>query len=277
MPSPILLEANSGSLPALPPHRNPGLEIVFIERGHLRWEIEGRMHDLVPGSVFFTFPWERHGSVEEFEPGHRWQYVILAMNNRLSRRPSLPPDLAFSRGESEMVLRGLRAAGRRHWIAGERIPWLIRVLIEEFRSQKEAAAGTVRRLAAQLLMEMAGDLSRPVAEPPFATSTVRRIRLFLEELERHPDVGWTLDGMAARCKVRRSHLAEIVLFLTGDSPITHHRRLRIQRARTLLRETEKSITEIGHDCGFFTSQHFARIFRQFSGCTASTYRLRHRA
>lgn len=276
MPSPILLEANSGSLPVLPSHRNSGLEIVFIERGHLRWEIEGKLYDIPPGSVFFTFPWERHGSVEEFEPGHLWHFVVLAMKGAPPRRTEFPPELYLSSDERGAILRALQSARCRHWMPGARIPWLVLALIREFRGASNCGRGTVRRLAAQLLAEMAEELSRPIPALPFATSTVRRIRIFLEELERRPEEDWTLDEMADRCKVGRSQLAEIVLSLTGDPPMTHLRRLRVQSARRLLRETPASVTDIALKSGFSTSQHFARIFLQFTGCTASAYRRRHR-
>lgn len=49
-------------------------------------------------------------------------------------------------------------------------------------------------------------------------------------------------------------------------------RLRIDRARVGLRNTAASITDIALDCGFCSSQHFARVFRQFTGMTALEYR-----
>ena len=55
-------------------------------------------------------------------------------------------------------------------------------------------------------------------------------------------------------------------------PTQHLKRLRVERARSLLLTTDQNITEIAHQCGFMTSQHFARIFRQFTLMSASDYR-----
>lgn len=52
----------------------------------------------------------------------------------------------------------------------------------------------------------------------------------------------------------------------------HLQRLKIERSRHLLRHTAQSITEIAMECGFASSQHFARIFKNFSGQSASDYR-----
>jgi transcriptional regulator GlxA family with amidase domain len=46
----------------------------------------------------------------------------------------------------------------------------------------------------------------------------------------------------------------------------------VERARRLLRTTNLSVTEIALACGFASSQHFARVFQQFTGVTASAYR-----
>lgn len=52
----------------------------------------------------------------------------------------------------------------------------------------------------------------------------------------------------------------------------HLATLRMNRAKSMLRETELSITEIANRCGYSDSCHFARQFRKISGCTPSTFR-----
>src|ERR1700678_1382016 len=83
-------EWGSGSVRELPPHRNAGLEIVYVSQGHLRWQIENRVFEPGPGSVFYTFPWELHGSVDEFEPSHHWDFVILSIVGDQPSRPWAP-------------------------------------------------------------------------------------------------------------------------------------------------------------------------------------------
>src|SRR5271155_5252081 len=63
-------EYGQGSIARLPPHQNGGLELHYISSGHLHWRIEDRVYLVPPRSVFFTFPWEKHGGTSDFEPGH---------------------------------------------------------------------------------------------------------------------------------------------------------------------------------------------------------------
>ena len=41
----------------LTPHKNRGMEITYIEKGMLEWEVEGVAEKVPQGSIFFTLPW----------------------------------------------------------------------------------------------------------------------------------------------------------------------------------------------------------------------------
>jgi len=67
-------------------------------------------------------------------------------------------------------------------------------------------------------------------------------------------------------------LSDLIRKLTAYSPMAYLTRLRIARARALLRASEASITEIAISCGFSSSQYFANVFRRCVGQTPSAYR-----
>ncbi|WP_123407829.1 helix-turn-helix transcriptional regulator [Pseudomonas frederiksbergensis] len=56
--------------------------------------------------------------------------------------------------------------------------------------------------------------------------------------------------------------------LTGThhaSPQAYHRSLRLQKARSLLRQTNISVTEVSVCCGFSSSSDFSRAFKREFG------------
>jgi AraC family L-rhamnose operon regulatory protein RhaS len=58
------------------------------------------------------------------------------------------------------------------------------------------------------------------------------------------------------------------------SPMQYLSHLRIEVAGKLLREhPQRNITEIALDCGFSSSQCFAKVFRRQMGCMPRDYRL----
>jgi LacI family transcriptional regulator len=58
----------------------------------------------------------------------------------------------------------------------------------------------------------------------------------------------------------------------GRSPKEEITRLRVERARQLLAETELSVAEVAKRCGFEELKHFSRAFHHAAGTTPSAYR-----
>lgn len=58
------------------------------------------------------------------------------------------------------------------------------------------------------------------------------------------------------------------------SPGDYIMKLRIENAKTLLKETDKSMTPVAQDCGFFDLSHFTHYFKQFESCTPYQYKKR---
>jgi AraC-like DNA-binding protein len=83
---------------------------------------------------------------------------------------------------------------------------------------------------------------------------------------------WSLDRLASESGMSRSRLAQLFRRQVGSSIHKVLNKVRVAHAQALLKESNLSISEIAEDCGFATSQHFARIFRQQAGSTAAEYR-----
>ena len=78
--------------------------------------------------------------------------------------------------------------------------------------------------------------------------------------------------MASLCGIQRTQLNKVFQKLTGSTPLDYLFWIRMERAKTLLRETDRKIIDIAMECGFGTSQYFANTFRQATGTTPSLYR-----
>lgn len=58
----------------------------------------------------------------------------------------------------------------------------------------------------------------------------------------------------------------------GTAPLQYHTHLRIEKAKSMIRNTNMSITEISERLGFSHVQDFCRVFKKFDGVTPSAYR-----
>lgn len=95
----------------------------------------------------------------------------------------------------------------------------------------------------------------------------------LDYIEANLQEKITLGEAARRCQTspsRFSHLFRQEHGLTFQELLL---RKRIIKAQTLLRDTDKSVTEVAYTTGFGDLSHFIRMFRRYVGSPPTAYRL----
>lgn len=80
------------------------------------------------------------------------------------------------------------------------------------------------------------------------------------------------DEIARYLGVNEDHLSRCFHQEMGMNMMVYLRRYRIHRAKAMLADREKNVTEIALAVGFQDSNYFARVFRQETGQTPSAYR-----
>jgi len=82
-------------------------------------------------------------------------------------------------------------------------------------------------------------------------------------------------AVAAVAHISEAHFSRSFRAVFGETPHRYLQRRRVERSMFLLRETDRSVTDICLDVGFTSLGTFSRMFRQIVGETPSTYRLGH--
>lgn len=73
-------------------------------------------------------------------------------------------------------------------------------------------------------------------------------------------------SLAASVGVSQRQLERLCKRYLGCTPARYHMRLRLERARRMLRQTSLSIAEVAVACGFVALSHFAKAYRHQFGC-----------
>ncbi len=98
--------------------------------------------------------------------------------------------------------------------------------------------------------------------------TVRRVMAYIHEHYAEPI---SREDMATYGDVSARHLTRCFCQEVGVSPITYLNRYRIKQAKRLLRQEDRSITQVAGDVGFSNSSYFARVFRSEVGVSPRAY------
>ena len=82
-------------------------------------------------------------------------------------------------------------------------------------------------------------------------------------------------AVAAVAHVSEAHFIRSFRGVFGETPHRYLQRRRVERSMFLLRETERSVTDVCFDVGFTSRGTFSRTFREIVGETPSHYRQGH--
>ncbi len=95
-------------------------------------------------------------------------------------------------------------------------------------------------------------------------------------MRAHSSERFSLETMAKSLYVNGSYLLRTFKHHTGMTPLYYHHRVRCEKAKELLAQTDMEISRIGEVSGYVTPSHFTYVFRKMEGCTPRAYRKRYR-
>ncbi|PWJ07878.1 hypothetical protein DKG34_10745 [Streptomyces sp. NWU49] len=81
-----------------------------------------------------------------------------------------------------------------------------------------------------------------------------------------------VPALARVAHVSQAHFTRTFRATFGETPHRYLQRRRVERAMFLLRETDRSVTDISFEVGFTSPGTFSRTFRDIVGRSPRTYR-----
>ncbi len=236
-------------------HIHPGaMEICYLQSGRRTYHVQGRDYQMQGNDVFVTFPDEPHGSGKK--PHQRgllyWMQVVLPEKPRAF--------LGLSSRQGWVLAEGLRSMPRRFFRGRRELQTLFEGM---FRyptptfTPREALA-TATRLQMFLLTVI--DCSHAGAKPTMTPDVQRALEVISANLEGR----MSMDDLAEAAGLSESRFKAKFRQQVGLPPGEYVLREKIQRAETLLKKTDESITRIAMRLGFGSSQYFATVFKRFT-------------
>jgi AraC family transcriptional regulator len=99
-----------------------------------------------------------------------------------------------------------------------------------------------------------------------------KLRRVTDWMADHLSEEFSLSRVAEQSGMSVFHFTRLFKRATGVPPSQYQIKLRMDAARRLLRETNRSVIAIGNEVGYSNPSHFARLFRKETGLTPSEYR-----
>lgn len=100
----------------------------------------------------------------------------------------------------------------------------------------------------------------------------RQLLQVLDYIHDHLNQDIKLVDLAALIGMSQFHFSHVFKQSMGMAPYQYLLQQRIERAKQLLKQTDRSIMDIAFLCGFNSHSHLSRQFRQMTGTTPKAYR-----
>jgi AraC-like DNA-binding protein len=151
-------------------------------------------------------------------------------------------------------------------------------LMREHRER--AANASLREIAARaalhtLLVQTVRDVSESIDRQTHLSQPLSQA---LHWMEAHLSESFTIDDAAASAELSVTAFHDRFQREVGTTPVEWRTQKRIDQAKTwLVRDPEKSVTEIALMLGFGSSQYFATAFKRYTAHTPTEYRQKHQS
>jgi AraC-like DNA-binding protein len=118
------------------------------------------------------------------------------------------------------------------------------------------------------MLERVMDAIRDNKQFPNAVLLGRAVAFMEENLGEPLD----RDSVARAAGLSGSHFSRLIREKTGRTFTDLMAQYRVDRAKAMLRRTDKSIIQIAMECGFEDQSYFSRVFKRYTGSSPRAYR-----
>jgi len=244
--------STTAALRAVAAHMDPGVEMRLLEQ----------LFDHTPDIAFFIK--DAAGRYIVVNDSLAERHGLRSKSQMLGRRPSdvCPGDFGRIPAEQDATVlrtgRPIIECLELHWYAPHKAVWCLTTKLP-MRDATGAVTG---------IIGMSKDVRAPVPAKEIPTEIAAALRR-LETAFADPLTPSTLARIAGLPAARFARIIKRIFGITPTQLIT---KTRIAAASRLLRETERTIAEIAHECGFTDHSAFTRAFRAVTSVTPTNFR-----
>jgi AraC-like DNA-binding protein len=221
-----------------------------------------QLFDQVPDAAFFVK--DSHGRYLAVNASLVERHGLKQKSQAIGKRPSdiCPGEIGRIPAQQDADVlrlgRPLLDHLEMHWYAPHQPCWCLTTKLP----LRDAAGNIVGLIG----------ISRDVRAPIKPQEIPAEVATALNALERRLDEPTTPSSLAVSAGLTPARFARLMRRFFGLTPSQYITKARIAAASSLLRETDRSVAEIGLACGFADHSSFTRAFRKVAGISPTQYR-----
>lgn len=247
-----------------PDHTHDFHELVLICGGSGLHRTGGTEYEVRRADVFLIPRGASHG----YEHTKNFDYINIVFDAAVLFDRGAPAGTPDSFDPSSPTMGGLHrklsAFGFREILS------LFNRIDQELLHRRIGYAGMIRALFAEAWCLLARECLQEYEERSGDPHT--RVKWVIRYLEREGGPNVSVADMASEAGMSVRNFHRVFRGITGKPPLVYINGLRIRRARSLLEETDLTVTQIAGLVGFDDSNYFTKLFKNIVGVAPRLYR-----
>ena len=245
-------------------HWHSYFEITYVQEGQGNCFVNGREYMMEPGDIIIFNNVEAHGWKLM---GEDMKLLVMIFSPEFVAEKLSVFDSEYLKPFVERGSNFKNRIGSEEPVSHE-IRKGIREIYTEWKQQKEGyplmiKANILRILT--MLIRTYQDESKSEEMLKEKKNAMKRLEQVISYIDTHYSEKITLDEVAAAAYMSSNYFSSYFRKVTGISFSEYVTRIRISHARELLRDTDKSVTEIAMECGFHNISNFYRLYKKHVG------------
>jgi len=259
-------------------HFHDFIEIVIILKGNGNQIVEGNEYQVSAGDIFVLQGYQVHA----FKKADTLEIVNVMFTD--SKKKSL---LAFDKlkeldGYSALFYLEPNFRNRQHYNnllrldrkALTKVEFIVNSMIHEQQRERAGFQLVIKNKLEELIVELSRAYSK--LDTKEANSLIRMSKV-LDFLESYYTEDINLNELADKSFMSVRNFQRIFKKAIGQTPIDYLIHIRLQKAKSLLRNTEMSLVDISYKVGFSDYNYFSRKFKQVVGIPPTKYKMSFKA
>jgi AraC-like DNA-binding protein len=252
-------------MPSVEEHVHVGfVEILYCLGGNITYKSMGTSYAFRPGKIFVSRPDEPH-RLKMFPKGLLMYWIYVRMPKRDY------PLLSMSMRESKWLRKALQEMPHRLFTGGDAVRKAFQRVFDVYDSEPAKTPQRALRLRAGVTDLLLTILD--ASQGGSAASGDERVERVIEEIRADPVKEFSIDALAVKTACSPSNLILRFKRLTGLPPRAFRNACRIERAKSELAKSSRSMLAIALSLGYSSAQNFATQFRLATGMTPSAWRI----
>ncbi len=227
-------------------HIHPSAELLIVTSGEITVNMPGGQEIIHKGEAAFFFPFQPHG----YSRSENTEYFRINFSSFLAKS-------FFKANENKTGVRAVFAPDN------DDINSFLKKLSKKERPSLYKIKGFIYYILSDFLKQI------PLSKKDIDYHILSRVIFYINEHKQEPI---SVGDVAQAIGYNEKYLSRCINKASNLNFNTLLAMLRIDDAKTMLIETDKTILEIAMDCGFGSERTFYRYFKELVGISPKSYR-----